>query len=119
MQLGRVLREHAFDTRVGTRTVNVARATAGTCYSACPFVLAGGVRALARDGSAIGVHRADNRQPVRDEAAFQHVVERQVLAYLVEMGVNAEVADTWAQMPHDQIRDLTLDEALQLNLLNH
>ena len=29
MQLGRVLREHAFDTRVGTRTTDATRATAG------------------------------------------------------------------------------------------
>ncbi len=119
MQLGRVLREHAFDTRVGTRTTNVARATAGTCHSACPFVLAGGIERSLETGSAIGLHRAENRVPVSDEGAFQHVVETQVLEYLAEMGVNAEVAHIMGAIPHDQIRDLTVDEALQLNLLNH
>ncbi len=34
------------------------------------------------------------------------------------MGVRTEVADIMAAIPHDRIRDLTVDEALQLNLLN-
>jgi len=118
MQLGRVLREHAFDTRVGARTTDVARPTAGTCHSACPFVLAGGVRRSLEMGSAIGLHRAENRVSVGDEGAFQHVVRTQVVLYLAEMGVQPEVADIMAAIPHDRIRDLTVDEALQLNLLN-
>ena len=118
MQLGRVLREHAFDTRVGARTTNAARATAGTCHSACPFVLAGGVERSLELGSAIGLHRAENRVPVSDEGAFQRVVEAQVLEYLAEMGVRAEAASIMGAIPHDQIRDLTVDEAVQLNLLN-
>ena len=118
MQLGRVLREHAFDTRVGARTADVARPAAGTCHSACPFVLAGGVRRSLETGSAIGLHRAENRVPVGDEDAFQHVVRTQVVEYLAEMGVQAEVADVMAAIPHDRIRDLTVDDALRLNLLN-
>jgi hypothetical protein len=118
MQLGRVLREHAFDTRIGTRTTDATRATAGTCHSACPFILAGGVRRSLETGSAIGLHRAENRSTVRDEDAFQHVVETQVVDYLAEMGVRADVASIMVAVPHDQIRDLTVDEALQLNLLN-
>ena len=118
MQLGRVLREHAFDTRVGTRTTDAARATAGTCHSACPFILAGGVQRSLETGSAIGLHRAENRVPVRDEGAFQHVVATQVVDYLAEMGVRAEVANIMTAVAHDRIRDLTVDEALQLNLLN-
>jgi hypothetical protein len=118
MQLGRVLREHAFDARVGTRTTNAAQATAGTCHSACPFVLAGGIRRSLEMGSAIGLHRAENRVPVGDGDAFQQVVRTQVVEYLAEMGVRAEVADIMAAIPHDRIRDLTVDEALRLNLLN-
>ena len=68
-------------------------------------------------GSAVGLHRAENRVPVRDEDAFQHVVRTQVVEYLAEMGVHAEVANIMDTIPHDRIRDLTVDEALQLNLL--
>lgn len=118
MQLGRLLREHAFDTRVGTRTTDATRATAGTCHSACPFILAGGVQRSLETGSAVGLHRAGNREPPRDVAAFQHVVRTQVVEYLAEMGVHAEVANIMEVIPHDRIRDLTVDEALQLNLVN-
>lgn len=118
MQLGRVLREHALDTRVGTRTTDATRATAGTCHSACPFILAGGVQRSLETGSAIGLHRAENRVPIRDKDVFQHVVAIQVTDYLAEMGVRAELASIMAATAHDQIRDLTVDEALQLNLLN-
>ena len=118
MQLGRVLREHAFDTRVGTRTTDATRATAGTCHSACPFILAGGVQRSLETGSAVGLHRAENREPLRDVDAFQHVVRTQVIEYLAEMGVRAEVANIMEDIPHDRIRDLTVDEALQLNLVN-
>jgi hypothetical protein len=118
MQLGRVLREHAFDTRVGARTADATRATAGTCHSACPFILAGGIRRSLETGSAIGLHRAENRVPVSDQDAFQHVVKTQVVEYLAEMGVRVEVANIMAAIAHDQIRDLTVDEALRLKLLN-
>lgn len=117
MQLGRVLREHGLDTEVGARGVDVTRATSGTCYSACPFVLAGGVRRQVIAGSVIGVHRARNRQPVHDEAGFQQVVEGQVDAYLAEMGVDRRLAEAMAAVPHEQVRELTADEALRLNLL--
>ncbi len=118
MQLGRVLREHEFDTRVGTRTTDATRATAGTCHSACPFILAGGVQRSLERGSAVGLHRAENRQPPRDVDAFQHAVRTQVVEYLAEMGVHADVASIMQGIPHDRIRDLTVDEALQLNLVN-
>ena len=118
MQLGRVLREHSFDTRVGTRTTDATRATAGTCHSACPFILAGGVQRSLEAGSAVGLHQAENRQPLRDVDAFQHVVRTEVIEYLAEMGVRAEVANIMEDIPHDRIRDLTVDEALQLNLVN-
>jgi hypothetical protein len=65
------------------------------------------------------LHRAENRVPVSDEDAFQRVVETQVLEYLAEMGVHAEAASIMGAVPHDQIRDLTVDEAVRLNLLNH
>jgi hypothetical protein len=117
MQLGRVLREHGFDARVGARTQDAARPGPGTCYSACPFVLAGGVSRGLEPGSVIGVHRAENRVRLPDESHFQAVVEAQAVEYLVEMGVRAELAAMMAGIPHHQIRELTVDEAVRLNLL--
>ena len=117
MQIGRVLRTHAFDARIGTRTTDPARPAAGECYSACPFILAGGVERSLEAGSTIGLHRAENRVPIGDEAAFQQVVTAQVVEYLSEMGVHRELANVMSASPHDQVRLLSVDEATQLNLL--
>jgi hypothetical protein len=118
MQVGRVFREHGFVTRVGARTRDAARPGPGTCYSACPFVLAGGVSRGLEPGSTIGVHRAENRVPVPDESRFQSAVEAQAIAYLAEMGVRPELAAMMARVPHQRIRELTVEEALRLNLLS-
>jgi hypothetical protein len=118
MRLGRSIRAHAFDTRVGVRKADAAGATAGTCHSACPFILAGGVRRSLEEGSQIGLHRAENRVPVSDGSAFQRVVETQVADYLAEMGLRAEVAAIMSATAHDHIRDLTVAEARRLNLVN-
>ena len=118
MQLGRAVRAHAFDTRVGTRTTDAVRATAGTCHSACPFVLAGGVRRSLETGSTVGLHRAQNRVAVSDESDFQRVIATQVATYLAEMGLHPDVAGIMSAIPHDQIRGLTVAEARHLNLLN-
>ncbi|MGB7740220.1 MAG: hypothetical protein WBM03_13990 [Steroidobacteraceae bacterium] len=56
--------------------------------------------------------------PVRDEEVFLRVVDTQVVVYLAEMGIRAEAGNIMATTAHDQIRDLAVDEALQLNLLN-
>jgi hypothetical protein len=118
MQLGRAVRAHAFDTRVGTRTADAVGATAGTCHSACPFILAGGVRRSLEDGSQIGLHRAENRVPVSDGSAFQRAVDAQVADYLAEMGLRPEVAAIMSAAAHDQIRNLTTAEARHLKLVN-
>ncbi len=118
MQLGRSVRAHAFDTRVGTRTADAVGATAGTCHSACPFILAGGVRRSLEEGSQIGLHRAENRVPVSDGSAFQRVVDAQVADYLAEMGLRPEVAAIMSATAHDQIRNLTAAEARHLDLVN-
>jgi hypothetical protein len=118
MQVGRVLREHGFETRVGARTLDAARPGPGTCYSACPFVLAGGVSRGLEPGSTIGVHRAENRVRLLDESHFQSVVEAQAVDYLAGMGVGAELAVMMASIPHHQIRELTVDEARRLKLIS-
>jgi len=90
---------------------------AGRCYSACPFAYAGGVGRSLEPGSTLGVHRAENRVPVPDESAFQEVVADQVTGYLSEMGVSAGLLTIMSEVPHDSIRELTLEEAERLELV--
>jgi len=117
MALGRLLRELAFETSVGTRTAAARQPAAGVCYSACPFAYAGGVRRSLAAGSVFGVHRAQNSVPVTDESAFQGVVTDQVADYLATMGIGGDLLSIMLQVPHEQIRVLAKQELEQLNLV--
>jgi hypothetical protein len=89
----------------------------GVCYSACPFAYAGGASRHLAAGSALGVHRQANRVPVPDEFAFEQLVHSQASVYLAAMGVDPELATMMTQVPNDQIRLLTREEARRLSLL--
>ena len=118
MTLGRLLREHGYATDVGRRSADPrARPGVGVCYSACPFAFAGGVSRHLAAGSVLGVHRAANRVPVPDELAFEQLVVSQASVYLAAMGVGPELATMMTQVPNDQVRLLTREEARRLNLV--
>jgi len=118
MAIGRLLRDHGFDSEVGTRTADPLLPSAGVCYSACPFAYAGGVRRGLAADSLIGVHRAENRLPVPDESAFERRVQDDATTYLRQMGVNPELYRLMAQVPPGAIRLLRPEEAAQLALVN-
>jgi hypothetical protein len=117
MSLGRAIRARAFDTVVGSRSADAITPGPGRCYSACPFAFAGGVRRSLETGSTLGVHRAENRVAVADEAGFQGAVASQATEYLVAMGVSADLVRLMAGVPHDAIREIPAAEASRLRLL--
>jgi hypothetical protein len=118
MSIGRLLRERGFDTYLGRRSVELRQPGAAVCYSACPFGFAGGVRRFLETESVFGVHAAANSVPVPDEFAFQQLVEVQATQYLNEMGVSPALQGLMRSVPHDGIRLLTLDAAVELRLVN-
>jgi hypothetical protein len=118
MAIGRVLRARGFETHVGARASDAGRPTHGVCYSACPFAFAGGAERYLEEGSVLGVHRAENRVPVPDESAFQKLVSQQATRYLAAMGIRPELLTIMENVPQNQIRLLTRDEAEQLRLVN-
>jgi len=118
MAIGRLLREHQFHTRVGRRAADPHRPATGVCYSACPFAYAGGVRRFLDSGAVIGIHRASNRVPVSDEHAFEQVVSGQATRYLSDMGISPELFRMMEQVPREEIRLLTYEEAQQLKLVS-
>jgi hypothetical protein len=121
IDLGRTLRRLGFDTHVGARLTDAGTGAGavvpGLCYSACPFAFAGGARRHLGPGSTLGIHRAVNRTPVPDEAAFQQRVTQQLTDYLAEMGVGSELVAMMADVPHEAIRRLSPEEATQLRLV--
>jgi hypothetical protein len=118
MAVGRLVRSNGFSTVVGVRTTDLRRPAAGTCFSACPFAFAGGVRRSMLDGSQIGLHLAANSVPVPDEAAFQQKVWQDASTYLESMGVAVELLALMSQASHETIRPLTPQEAARLRLVN-
>jgi len=118
MAIGQLLRDHGFETEVGTRTAHPLRPTRGVCYSACPFAYAGGVRRSLAAGSLLGVHRAENRLPVPDESDFERRVQGDATAYLEQMGVSPQLYALMAQVPPGKIRLISLEEAAHLALVN-
>ena len=118
MAIGRTLRARGFETHVGARAADAGRPKPGVCYSACPFAFAGGVQRYLEDGSVLGVHRAENRVPVPDDSAFQQLVSRQATEYLAVMGILPELFAIMEEVPQNQIRLLTREEAEQLKLVN-
>jgi len=118
MALGRLLRERGFHTSVGARAADTGRPRAGACYSSCPFAYAGGTQRGLERGSALGLHRAENRVPVPDETAFQGAVAQQAGRYLAEMNVSQEMLAIMSRVPHDAIKVLTPAESVRLNLVN-
>jgi hypothetical protein len=117
MSLGRAIRARAFDTVVGSRSADAISPGPGRCYSACPFAFAGGVRRSLGPGSTLGVHRAENRVAVADEAAFQGAVASQATEYLAAMGVSVDLVALMAGVPHAAIREIPAAEASRLRLL--
>jgi hypothetical protein len=118
MGVGRLLREHQFQTRVGRRTADPRRPGNGVCYSACPFAYAGGGWRFLDSGAVLGVHRVANRVPVPDEFAFEQVVSRQATLYLAAMGISPELFRMMEQVPREEIRLLSREEAVRLQLVN-
>lgn len=118
MTIGRLLRDHGFDTDVGRRTSDPLRPYGGVCYSACPFAHAGGVRRGLAAGSLLGVHRAENRVPLLDESAFERRVRDDAMAYLENMGVSPQLYALMVRVPPGKIRVLSLEEAVHLALVN-
>jgi len=117
MAIGRLLREHGYWTNVGKRTTDPRKPASGVCYSACPFAFAGGVRRSLEPGAFIGVHRASNRVPVPDEAAFRQVVTGQATQYLSEMGVSPDLLRIMDGVSPHVIRRITHEEAVRLDLV--
>ncbi len=117
MAIGRLLREKGFATSVGKRTADPRRPAPGVCYSACPFAYAGGKFRTLEEGSVLGLHRAENRVPVPDEAAFERRVRNDATRYVIEMGVSVELVTLMAEVPYPEMRLITREEAERFGLV--
>ncbi|NCO21565.1 MAG: hypothetical protein GW905_06080 [Rhodobacterales bacterium] len=112
LDIGRTLRAAGIDTTV----------TAGDiCLSACPYILAGGVRRVVSDDGFVGVHQHYFGQNVV-QPAFMAVedIQRgqgQVMVYLNEMGVDPMLMRHALTTPPDEIYILLPEELARYRIV--
>lgn len=132
MVIGRMIRKRGMDVAVGKTGFDgctVAQTKCGSnryadgamagfpaqgnayCFSACPFILAGGVRRLAGTWSQIGVHQVTSSlktpfgpitAPETDDS-FRH----ELMAYFKEMGTDPWIVDRMFATPTSDISVLS------------
>ena len=141
LQLGRLIRSHKLDVVVGeTRFLSASTAMlvpgSGSCNSACPFVLAGGVGRYSSAGTTVGVHQAllvrrggaearqqirgQHQQLVRQSAANAQAfraMRASLRAYLAEMGVSTGLAAEMEKAPPSAMNILPASRQRELGLI--
>lgn len=105
LQLGRYLRQRGLDTALREGDI---------CYSACPYLLAGGVTREVPEGGSVGVHQHYFGQSTLLPAfvAVESIQRGQgeVMTYLDEMGINPLVMQHALVTPPDEIYVLVPEE---------
>ena len=105
LEIGRALRGAAMVTEVEA---------GGVCFSACPYVFAAGTERIAPTGARIGVHQHYfGESTVLPAFMAVEDVQRgqgQVMAYLLEMGVDPAVMQHALTTPPDEIYVLLPEE---------
>ena len=96
------------------------------CFSACPYILAGGVKRTVSAASAIGMHQHFYEEPGYVPVFFAvENIQRgqgQTLEYLIEMGIDPRLMIHSLNTPPDEIylleREELLDSQLATEILN-
>ena len=98
------------------RSNNVNAIASGLCASACTFALAGGIKRGALEHTRIGIHRSALLSGGGSLEDGQQVLAN-YLRYFRSMGVDPEFVAMAGSVANERIRWLTLDEAIELGLI--
>ncbi|WP_417724828.1 hypothetical protein [Salipiger sp.] len=105
LELGRHLRERG----IGTRMLS-----GEYCYSACPYLLAGGATREIEEGASVGVHQhyfgENTFLPAFVAVESIQRGQGEVMAYLDEMGLDPRVMQPAMSTPSDEIYILLPEE---------
>ncbi|SFE54573.1 COG3904 family protein [Roseivivax sediminis] len=112
LQLGRHLRQEGIGTRM----------LAGeSCFSACPYILAGGTPREIADDAAVGVHQhyfgENSLLPARFAVEDIQRGQGEVMAYLSDMGIDPMVMTHALATPPDEIYVLMQEELERYNFV--
>jgi len=109
------------------------KSQSASCYSACPFVLAGGVRRFVGPEARVGVHnfRLDPatverwQKTYRGTVPVDTVIQRSFVppiaahdrTYFRKLGISEDIVDLMVSTPTSDMRILTETELLKLRLV--
>ncbi|KEO53981.1 hypothetical protein [Thioclava pacifica] len=111
--IGRVLRSAGVTTEVRDNDI---------CFSACPYLFAGGAQRIAQGNARLGVHQATDaesdqeRQSPRAMLSDLQSSEARVISYLDEMGVGLGMLQPALATPPDRIHVLSAQELSRYHL---
>ncbi len=112
LELGRHLREAGIGTRMLRGEI---------CYSACPYLLAGGARRDIEEGASVGVHQHYfGKSTILPAFVAVEDVQRgqgEVMIYLEEMGIDPLVMSHALTTPSDEIYLLLPEELERYNFV--
>jgi hypothetical protein len=120
MELGGLIRERGFSTRIGVWNGPKTNPRPGYCESACPFAFAGGVFRLMDGDSKLGVHQfflASGVAGSTDMATGQ-ITSTLLANHLTNLGIDLRVMEIAARAPPDTMNYLSPLEAYEMNLVN-
>jgi hypothetical protein len=119
--LGRLFREEGIRTSVGRSAPMPDMPQydqlidGGTCESACVFALIGGTSRQA-DSGELGVHQFHSPDGQNIPTAATQQIMGQLVLYLIEMGISAELLTLASRIPGNQMHYLTEAELARLGI---
>lgn len=111
--IGRVLRSAGVTTEVRDNDI---------CFSACPYLFAGGAQRIVQAKARLGVHQSTDAEPDRDRQNPRKALsdlqssEARVISYLDEMGVGPGMLQPALATPPDRIHVLSAEELSRYHL---
>lgn len=113
LAIGRTIRAAGYDTAVEDGAV---------CLSACPYLLAGGVRRSASRGAAIGVHQhyfgKNTMLPAFMAVSDVQRAQASVMDYLDEMGIDLRLMSHALRTSPEDINILSAQQLRDLRLIS-
>jgi hypothetical protein len=120
MELGVLIRERGFSTRIGARNGPNAKPSPGHCESACPFAFAGGVFRLMDGDSKLGLHQFFLASGVAgdNDMATGQITSTLLANHLSNLGINLRVLEVAAKAGPKEMNYLSPLEAYEMDLVN-
>ncbi|WP_134680532.1 hypothetical protein [Paracoccus ravus] len=111
LAIGETIRSAGYDTLVEAGSV---------CLSACPYILAGGVRREAAAGAVVGVHQSyfgkNTLLPAFMAVSDVQQAQAKVMDFLTRMGIDLRLVIHALRTPPEEITILDPDEMRELRL---